>query len=275
MTAAVHRLTAAISLDGLTPAELTGAPPRFEWVDPKTLQVAEAYQRALSERSVTLIRKIISRWDWTKFKPPVVAETDAGLEVIDGQHTAIAAASHPGIASIPVMVVHAPELKNRASAFVGHNKDRLNLTPTQIHIAAVQAQDEDALVVEQVCRDAGVNVLKAQPGKGLFKPGDTMAVQVISRLVIDRGTARATEILVALRGAEMAPISAAAIKAADMLLSDPEYAGQVGVEVITLTLRRLGDRAEQEARVFAATHRVPIWKALGITIFRNRRRAAA
>jgi hypothetical protein len=42
----------------------------------------------------------VANWDWRRFKPPVVARTATGLEVIDGQHTAIAAASHPDVLQI-------------------------------------------------------------------------------------------------------------------------------------------------------------------------------
>lgn len=65
--------------------------PISEWVDPATLLVNATYQRDLSERSIQLIRKIIGGWDWTRFKPPVCSLGDRGIEVIDGQHTAIAA----------------------------------------------------------------------------------------------------------------------------------------------------------------------------------------
>ncbi len=67
-------------------------------VKPSTLLVDERYQRGLSERSIKLIRKIVSEWDWRAFKPPVVVDVGAGLEVIDGQHTAIGAATHGGMA---------------------------------------------------------------------------------------------------------------------------------------------------------------------------------
>ena len=97
--------------------------PEFVWVPPTNLLVDETYQRELSRQSLALIEKIVKRWDWSRFKPPVVARTDGGFEVIDGQHTAIAAASHPEIDEIPVMVVETTDMGDRAKAFVGHNRD--------------------------------------------------------------------------------------------------------------------------------------------------------
>src|SRR6185437_3072554 len=114
-------------------------PPMVEWMAPTDLLVDDAYQRGLGPKSVDLIRRIVEHWDWRRFKPPIVAWTEAGFEVIDGQHTAIAAASRPDIAKIPVMVVVATAMTDRAQAFVGHNRDRLNVSPMQLHHAMVAA----------------------------------------------------------------------------------------------------------------------------------------
>lgn len=272
------RQVRAMAVPGVEPGGAMTAVPVFEWIDPRELLVDETYQRNLSERSVTLIRKIVGNWDWRRFKPPVVARCDGGFEVIDGQHTAIAAASHPAVSTIPVMVVEATDQAARASAFVGHNRDRISLTVTQMHAAAVAAGDEDAVTIAQVCERAGVVILKNPPGNGAFKPGETLAVSSIRSLVNRRGAMRARQVLQVLAEARCAPVSAGAIKAVEMLLMDAEYAGQLSAEDLTTTIRAAGDAADQEARVFAAAHSVPAWKALGVVLFkrsrRGRRRAA-
>jgi hypothetical protein len=61
-----------------------------------------------------MIREIVRGWDWKKFKPPVAVEvstgeSSAGLVVINGQHTAIAAVTR-GIPRIPVLIVEAASL---------------------------------------------------------------------------------------------------------------------------------------------------------------------
>lgn len=269
----MKRAIKSMAVPGVEPNAVTTAPPQFEWVDPRNLLVDEVYQRNLSERSVTLIRKIVGGWDWARFKPPVVARSgDDHFEVIDGQHTAIAAASHPGVESIPVMVVVALDQAARASAFVGHNRDRIALTAGQMHSAAVAAGDEDAVTLAQVCERAGVRVLKNPPGNGAFKPRDTLAVASIRALINRRGAMRARLALEVLVNAECAPISASGIKAVEMLLHDQEYAGQIEAADLTTTIRSLGSAAEQEAKVFAAAHSVPLWRALGIILFRRTRR---
>lgn len=162
----MKRAVRALNLGDLAPAVITSDAPEIEWVDPKSLLVDGDYQRALSEASVTLIRRIVAGWDWARFKPPVVARTEEGLEVIDGQHTATAAATHPAISIIPVIVVQAAAVADRARAFVGHNRDRLNVTKTQMHFSAVAAGDDDALTLSQVCQRAGVTILRNPPGGG-------------------------------------------------------------------------------------------------------------
>src|ERR1043165_4013715 len=146
------------SLRNVTPAEVVGKPPRFEWVDPKTLFVEEGYQREVTENGITLVRNIVGRFSWAKFKPPVcvqLPEWDNILVCIDGQHTAISAASHPGISEIPVMIVDGADAQERAASFVGHNRDRIALTAMAIFHAEVAAGDPTAIGVADACAEAG------------------------------------------------------------------------------------------------------------------------
>jgi hypothetical protein len=62
--------------------------------------------------AVEMIRDIVREWSWASYKAPVVVETGKGLVVIDGQHTAIAAATR-GIKFIPILVVDADERRSR------------------------------------------------------------------------------------------------------------------------------------------------------------------
>lgn len=254
--------------------------PVFEWVDPASLMVDEVYQRDLSRKSQQLIEKIIGAWSWQKFKPPIVALTPAGYEVIDGQHTALAAATHRGIDLIPVMVIDAPELKERAAAFVGHNRDRVGLNAIQIHYADVAAGDDTAVTIQRVCERAGVNLLRYPPGNAIWAPGETIAIAAIRSLVNRRYAAGARKVLDILSAARCAPVRADAIKAVDVLLNSPEYKDNVTPESITNTMIKMGLAADREAKVQALAHNLPIWKALAIVLYRGgaksgRGRAAA
>lgn len=212
----------AINLSGVEAGMAETAAPVFEWADPGTLLIDEGYQRNLSERSIKLVRKICARWDWRRFKPPVCARTERGLEVIDGQHTAIAACSHPAVTTIPVMVVEAASRSERAHSFIGHNRDRLNITPMQMHFAAAAAGDEEALTIDQVCARAGVKMLRATPGNGIWSIGDTVAVRAVGALINRRGAMRARIVLEALVKGRAQPLTAGQIKAVETLLHDEE-----------------------------------------------------
>ncbi|MFC6049665.1 hypothetical protein ACFPYM_17710, partial [Methylobacterium hispanicum] len=152
--------------------------PVFELVDPRDLWVDERYQRGLSERSFSLIRRILRIFDWRRFKPPVVTRTPEGhLHVIDGQHTAISAASHPKVLRIPVMVVEAADMASRAQAFIGHNKDRVAVTPMQIFHASLAAGDQEAAVVARTVAKAGARILRCPPRNGAYEVGDIVSVR--------------------------------------------------------------------------------------------------
>lgn len=263
-----------INLMGVEVASADAAKPEFEWVDPGVLLIDDGYQRNLSERSMKLVRKICAGWDWRRFKPPVCARTDRGLEVIDGQHTAIAACSHPDVTEIPVMVVVAASRSDRAQSFIGHNRDRLNITPMQMHFAAAAAGDEDAQDIDRVCERAGVKLLKATPGNGAWKAGETVAVKAIGALINRRGVVRAREVLEVLIKGQATPISTVQIRAVECLLHDDEYREDIDADGVVNAMLKLGFLADQEAAVFAATHKVPVFRALAIVLFRKGKRRA-
>lgn len=266
------RSVVAVDLGDAVPQTPPTDKPTVEWMAPSDLLVDAAYQRDLSEKSLKLIRRIVEQWDWRRFKPPVVAWTERGFEIIDGQHTAIAAASHPGIETIPVLMVEAAELQDRASAFIGHNRDRLTVTAVQLHHAAVAAGDEDALTVQQVCERAGVTLLRNAYGSRTYKAGETLAISAIAALVKRRHAKGAREILALLVQAERAPVAANEIKAVELLLTDPQYADEIEPADLVVAIKALGDASEKEAKVFASEHCVPLWRGLASVWFRKCRK---
>lgn len=258
--------------------------PIFESVDPRGLLVEESYQRDLSPKSMKLIKKIATEWDWRKFKPPVVAFADGGLRIIDGQHTAMGAASRPDIARIPVMIVEATEVQDRAMAFIGHNRDRLTVTAMQMHHAAVAAGDEDATTIEQVCDRAGVTLVRGAYGGRQWSSGETVAIGAICSLIDRRGAMRARQMLQVLAQTDLAPIRPHHVRAVEAIFTDPLYAEDVealdgrGAEDLAAVIALLGESAEREARLYIDARKgVPMWKALAMQWFkkmRKRRKAA-
>lgn len=267
------RTITALDFPDLPRAEVPDWMPEVRHVDPAELVVDEGYQRGLSDRSIRLIRKIVSEWSWLAFKPPIVVDVEGRLHVIDGQHTAIGAVTHRGIPLIPVLVVRAEAVAQRASAFVRHNRDRIQVTATQLHAALVAAGDEDALTMAQVCERAGVTLLKNPPPFAKFKPGDSMAVTTIGSVISRRHAKGAREILEICVKGRAAPVSAILIRAVEHLLFASEYKGQIEAERISALLQTMPAQIETEAKRFAAERKMPLWRATASVIFMNRRKA--
>ncbi|MCR6658003.1 MAG: hypothetical protein NVV72_01165 [Asticcacaulis sp.] len=267
------RAIAGLQLNDLVPNDIDSALPVIEWVDPSTLLVDEDYQRGLSEKSVRLIRRIVGHWQWSRFKPPVVAINEGGgREVLDGQHTAIAAATHPGVSLIPVLIVEAASQADRARAFVGQNRDRVAITTTQMHYSALAAGDEDALTIDQVCAKAGIRILKnATPGNAC-KPGDTSAIAAISALISRRGARAARLVLEQLKDLE--PVSSTFIKAAEEIVHGKDF-GALPEDIGALFDKMAPDTLERDAKLLAFSHKQPMWKAMAAVMFKNMRKRRA
>ncbi|WP_411037689.1 DUF6551 family protein [Shinella sp. BYT-45] len=266
------RAVAALNLPDVVPAEISSEPPEIRWVAPSTLWVDEKYQRSLSDRSMRLIRKIVSEWNWGAFKPPSTQEVDGRLEVTDGQHTAIAAVTHGGIPLIPVLVKKGSAVEDRANAFVRLNRDRIQVTRTQLHNAMVAAGDEDALTIAQVCQRAGVRILKNPPPMGRFNVGETLAVSTIAALVTRRHAAGARKVLEVCVKGGATPVGADIIKAVECLLHADEYKGELDEERIAALISAKLETLQLEAKRFAAERKIPLWRALASVIFMNRRK---
>jgi len=64
-----------------------------------------------AKRSKSLITRIVTEFSRSRFQPLTVAKVGDHFAIIDGQHRAIAAATHPSIASVPCWVVPHDELR--------------------------------------------------------------------------------------------------------------------------------------------------------------------
>lgn len=272
----------AVDLDGVTPSPLklgyddNGTPePTIEWGDPATLWVDPTYQRDVSAGGLALIKRVAKgRWDWRKFKLPVVTMVDHDGErvrvVIDGQHTAIMAVSR-GVNRTPWVVVQTVQTSDAAKAFIGQNKDRTAIGAMQEYQAALVAGDETALTIQQVLERADVTL--CMWNKPVFAPGETLALGTIRTLINRRFAAGAGRVLRIVRGANVAPISADHIKAVEELVFGADFTGTIKDEKLThLLTGELGAKMISEAGMFAAQHRVQKWKGLTTVLYRNRAR---
>lgn len=201
-------------------AAVFSAPPKMRNASPLDLKIEAKYQRDLSGKSIRLIRKIVAEWNWAKFKPPICADQDGCLMVLDGQHTAIAAASHPDIVEIPVMIVSDLTMERRAEAFVSHNRDRLIMTPAQILYGDAAAGRADALGVLNSVTNAGGVVPRLPVGKAYAKRGEITAISELRSIYSAHGaelTERCVRIAVL---SDIAPISKTVLGAIRYLLTE-------------------------------------------------------
>ncbi|MGH0004486.1 hypothetical protein ACQU0X_30850 [Pseudovibrio ascidiaceicola] len=262
----------ALNLPGLKNTGQPGDLPRFIDVDPKTLFVDDEYQRNLSNRSVRLIRKIITEWNWNSFKPPVTVEVEGQLHVLDGQHTATAAATHPEIDQIPVMIVPAETRIERASAFVRHNQNRLAVTPMQLFYSQLAAGDEQTTSANMALTRAGVTLLKTPPAQGRYSEGETLAATSLLKIVDRRFPIGLRQILEICKEGKLKPISADALKAVDLLLFSPDYKSKFDESRLALTIQKEGEDAGGDVAALRAAHNMPKFRAMAAIWFRKTRK---
>lgn len=258
----------------LKPAKVEGEKPVLIWVEPTNLLVDGTYQRDLSERSIRLIRRMIEEFAWCRMKPPIVVKVGpASLHIVDGQHTAIVAATI-GLPQIPVFVVKADKMDERARAFVGHNSDRIVVSPFDIYRALLASGDEDAVEVAAVCERAGVRIRNISPSSAIAE-GDTACVGIIRNLVKRRGVATARKILQCLVKAKCAPIISAQILAAQQVICE-DFPGAIDLDALITAIRVGGIDDLNKAHAKARAARTPMWRELSIVwTNRLRRRDAA
>lgn len=235
-----------VTMRGVTLATVDARLPELVWVSPSDLFVESEYQRDLSEKSVAMVRRIVANWRWAHIKPVICAKVDGKLMALDGQHTAIAAATL-GVKSIPAMVVKVATVRERAEAFIGQNCDRLNLTAAHVYFASLAAGDEIAVGVSEACKKAGVKILRHPKGPVPYKIGETLTVGLIHRLVKQHGVNFAARVLKVLVDAKRAPLQASEIAAVSMLLREQPYVGKVDAGNLVTAFRSATPR-EWEAK---------------------------
>lgn len=214
------------------PAKLDLDRPEVRMARIADLKIESAYQRDMTSKSIVLIRKIITEWNWSKFKPPICAEREDGsLVVIDGQHTAIAAASHPGLVALPVFVVPADTIEKRAEAFVAHNRDRIAMSPLQLFHAEVAAGVGRALALLRATKIGGVTVPRSVPKKGAAEPGTLIAVSAAATICSADGEAFCGRLLKIAALSELCPITSTLVRSLQMVLRDESCKNRSDAEI--------------------------------------------
>lgn len=235
-----------------------GPRPVVDWVDPTHLYADPAYQREITPRTMRVVKKAIAEFAWAKMKPPVVARVDGLLHVINGQHTAIAAATLR-VPLIPVFVVDAPSVVERADAFVSHNTDQVRVSSIDVFRAMVASGDEEALEIQAAMDRAKVRLRPFNQASAVAE-GDTMAIGTIRQLYARRGAKMTRMVLQVLVDAKRCPISSPEIRAVEYVMCELKR----GIDLVGLAriIRTDGDSGLRSAHSHSKVGRIPVWKAL-------------
>lgn len=217
------RPVAPLALSGLQRAPVSTTVPGIVWRAPSELQVEGAYQRELTPRSLRLIRKIVSEFDWAKFKPPIAVSCGDGLRVIDGQHTAIAAATHGGIEKIPVFVVDGETVAERAQAFVAHNRDRINVSALEIFHAEIAAREPLAFGILKIVYECGGDIPRTLPRRDKCEPGQLVCVGELKKIVREMGQQGLRRVVTVLVKSQQAPIHRTLVRGLALALSHERF----------------------------------------------------
>ncbi|WP_371347001.1 ParB N-terminal domain-containing protein [Ancylobacter sp. IITR112] len=163
-----------------------GAAPMLQWIEIRQLRVDPSYQRDITAEGQRSLFAIARAFDWRKFAPVVVAPIEGGLyAIIDGQHRTTAAALRK-IESVPCEVVIADQAE-QASAFAAINGQVTRLHSMAIFHARVKAGEKEAVLCDEVCRAAGVTVLRYPVMASRMERGQTIAPNVIMSAIARHG----------------------------------------------------------------------------------------
>lgn len=268
----LRRIEPINDLMGISPNKVDSKPPEPMMLRPEELWVDASYQRDLSRSSTKLILRIIEGWDWRKFKSPIVTlDAESRYVVIDGQHTSIAAATHPDIARIPVMFVAMVDVMHQAQAFVSHNTARVRVTDLDLFHADVTGGDEMAVEINRIIGEVGIGLARYVPGAaGLYEQNQTVSVGVMKNMYRRYGPLRFEAIMRVLAQCGFTPIRADHIRAVAILLYDREDgSAPISADFLIQVIVSLNDAdAQHNAAKIAATTKQTKARALA-QVYRN------
>lgn len=247
-----------------------GEVPALDWLDKGLIDIDASYQRGLDEGRV---QKIVDWFAWDSFGAIVVAPAaDGRYHAIDGQHRLEAAKRHPMVSVVPAVIITATGTAAEAETFVNVNGARKNVSQLEMYWAQLAAGDPEAETVKQVCDRAGIKLLRYPGSGGKTGPGETVAVSAVRGLIDKRGAMRGRQVLEVLAKADLRPVTAIQIKAAELLMLDQEFCNDVEPDAITDAIKDFALGLDTEAGAFAATHRLPKVRAFASVWFKRCRK---
>lgn len=244
--------------------------PELQWIAVETLSLDVSYQRESSERAGrTLVKRIAAAWSWAKCAPLIVAPATAdAYVVIDGGHR-LAAAKLAEISELPCYVLaDCADNVAQAEAFLALNRDRVGMTPLQLHIAALVAGDEQAAAIEATVSEGGARLCDRQYARAQQKPGELIcvgAVRVALRECGREATTRAIRALTTAYANVGGELTANLVKGVSRLIAG----AQVSVDDARLAAvisERSADDWDDRAALWAKTMARPKAAAVAVVV---------
>lgn len=255
---------APLRFEGLKPA-VAGREPQVVWLGIRDLRIDRQYQRALTQTSRVLIRRMAEGWDWALCGPVTVAELPDGLyELIDGQHRATAAAT-AGLHRLPAVIVEARETADRARVFQRLNTARVAIGAGQVFRASLAAGEPEASTIAACAARAGSRLVLHNRMARDCEPGDTLAVAALRSVLHAHGEAVLERVLRAAVAAKVVPIRAGHLKVLAELATEEAW-GLDGLDPSAL-----GDALDDEEALKAADKAAAggqRWRARAAAVFR-------
>ena len=159
-----------------------GSAPALQWIDVGDLVVDRRYQRLMGKKNEQHVAAIVRNFSWLHYQPIVVARTDTGYAVIDGQHRYEAAKMHPLVSSLPCYVIEAPDVATQAQLFISANSARIQVGSIHKFWAAHAAGEDWAVRIVRLCEAAGVEIARG-PVSRPAPPLKTVATHTLEKLL--------------------------------------------------------------------------------------------
>ncbi len=191
---------AKVTRGKVSPPSSFGRPPRLDWIAIRDLAVDPDYQREITLIGRQNVRRIVTEFNWSMFAPVVVAAVGGGrFAIVDGQHR-VTAAALCGLDKVPCAIIECSR-SEQAAAFKAINGNTTRLYSIQVHHAAVMAGEPEALRIAEVCAKAGITICRYPKSTKDMKPGETVSVRALGRVIFKFGDAVVVPTLTAIRQA--------------------------------------------------------------------------
>jgi hypothetical protein len=261
----IVRIEAITGLD-VVPNEISSKPPEPITIRPTECYVDRDYQRTLSRKSIKLIHSMVEGWDWMKFKAPIVTKDDQGRYlIIDGQHTAIGAATHPDLDKIPAMFIPLQDVAEQAKSFIGHNTARIPVAPLDLYHARITGGDETVVTANRILNENGITVVRSVQGRGhAWQTNQTVATGAILKVLDKHGLPKFVQVVEFIAKCNFSPIRADQWKFAEALITggDKTFTPSMMLKVVESTN---DNDALNEAQKIANSMGISNWQ--GLTLF--------